>query len=307
MGKDILSVLDMRENLGFIIAESLKMKSEHAKKIVSKHPPFVNKNFALVFEKPSLRTKASFAVAIHQLGGACVFMGPEEVQVGKRESASDVGKVLSRYFDGIVYRGFSHENVVALAEGASIPVINALDELEHPCQAVADLMTLNEKKGVLKGKKLAYVGDSNNVCNSLLLACSVIGMDMSVASPTNYQPKQQIMSQVEKITSTSGAKIEVMTNPFKAVDNADVVYTDVWISMGQESDHEAKAKLLMPYQVSNKLMSKAKPDALFMHCMPAHRGLEVLPEVIDGDRSIVFDQAENRLYAHKAILELAMQ
>jgi ornithine carbamoyltransferase len=168
-------------------------------------------------------------------------------------------------------------------------------------------MTLNEKKGVLKGKKLAYVGDSNNVCNSLLLACSVIGMDMSVASPTNYQPKQQIMSQVEKITSTSGAKIEVMTNPFKAVDNADVVYTDVWISMGQESDHEAKAKLLMPYQVSNKLMSKAKPDALFMHCMPAHRGLEVLPEVIDGDRSIVFDQAENRLYAHKAILELAMQ
>jgi len=307
MGKDILSVLDMWENLGFIIAESLNMKGEHAKKIVSKHPPFVNKTFALVFEKPSLRTKASFAVAINQLGGNYVFMGPDEVQVGKRESASDVGKVLSRYFDGIVYRGFAHENVVALAEGASIPVINALDDLEHPCQAVADLMTLNEKKGVLKGKKLAYVGDSNNVCNSLLLACAVIGMDMSVASPSSYQPKQEIMSQVEKISSTSGAKIEVMTNPFKAVDNADVVYTDVWVSMGQESDREAKEKLLMPYQVSQKLMSKAKPDALFMHCMPAHRGMEVLPEVIDGDRSIVFDQAENRLHVHKAILELAMQ
>jgi ornithine carbamoyltransferase len=307
MGKDILSVLDMRENLGFIIAESLKMKSEHSKKIMRKNPPFVNKTFALVFEKPSLRTKASFAVAINQLGGATVFMGPDEVQVGKRESASDVGKVLSRYFDGIVYRGFSHENVVNLAEGASIPVINALDDLEHPCQAVADLMTLNEKKGVLKGKKLAYVGDSNNVCNSLLLACAVIGMDMSVASPTNYQPKQEIMSQVEKIASSSGAKIEVLTNPFKAVDNADVVYTDVWVSMGQESEREAKEKLMLPYQVSQKLMNKAKPDALFMHCMPAHRGLEVLPEVIDGDRSIVFDQAENRLHAHKAILELAMQ
>ena len=307
MGKDILSVLDMRENLGFIIAESLQMKSEHAKKVMRKNPPFVGKNFALVFEKPSLRTKASFAVAINQLGGSTIFMGPEEVRIGKRESASDVGKVLSRYFDCIIYRGFAHENTVALAEGASIPVINALDDLEHPCQAVADLMTLNEKKGVLKGKKLAYVGDSNNVCNSLLLACAVIGMDMAVASPTNYQPKQEILSQAEKIAVASGAKIEVITNPYKAVDNADVVYTDVWVSMGQESEREAKEKLLMPYQVSQKLMSKAKPDALFMHCMPAHRGLEVLPEVIDGERSIVFDQAENRLHAHKAILELAMQ
>jgi len=307
MGKDILSVLDMRENLGFIIAEALKMKSEHAKKIARKTVPLSNKTIALVFEKPSLRTKASFAVAISQLGGSMVFMGPDEVQIGKRESPSDVGKVLSRYFDGIIYRGFSHDNVVQLAEGASVPVINALDDLEHPCQAVADLMTLNEKKGVLKGKKLTYVGDSNNVCNSLLLACAVIGMDMSVAAPSSYQPKQEILSQAEKVASNSGAKIEVMTNPFKAVENADVIYTDVWVSMGQESEREAKEKLLMPYQVTSKLMAKAKPDAVFMHCLPAHRGLEVLPEVIDGEKSIVFDQAENRLHAHKAILESSMQ
>ena len=307
MGKDILSVLDMRENLGFIIAESLKMKSEQGKKVVKKNPPLSGKNIALVFEKPSLRTKSSFAVAINQLGGSTVCMGPEEVQVGKRESASDVGKVLSRYFDGIIYRGFAHENVLGLAEGASIPVINALDDLEHPCQAVADLMTLNEKKGVLKGKKLAYIGDSNNVCNSLLLACAVIGMDMSVASPTNYQPKQEILSKAESIASSSGAKIEVLTNPYKAADNADVIYTDVWISMGQEADREAKENTLLPYQVSPKLMAAAKADAVFMHCMPAHRGMEVLAEVIDGERSIVFDQAENRLHTHKAILELSMQ
>jgi len=307
MVKDILSVLDMRENLGFIIAESLKMKGEHARKAIRKNPPLLEKNFALVFEKPSLRTKASFAVAINQLGGSTVYMGPDEVQVGKRESASDVGKVLSRYFDGIIYRGFSHENIVNLAEGATIPVINALDDLEHPCQAVSDLMTLNEKKGVLKGKKLAFIGDSNNVCNSLLLASAIIGMDMSVASPTSFQPRQEILSQAMKIATTSGAKIEVITNPYKAAENADVIYTDVWVSMGQEDERDAKEKLLMPYQVNLKLMSKAKNDAVFMHCMPAHRGLEVLPEVIDGDRSIVFDQAENRLHTHKAILELAMQ
>jgi ornithine carbamoyltransferase len=297
----------MRENIGFIIAESIRIKHEHAKKVAMKNPPLVNKHVALVFEKPSLRTKASFSVAISQLGGLCTFMGPEEVKVEERESAEDVGKVLSRYFDLIVYRGFAHENVQKLADGANIPVINALDDLEHPCQAVADLMTLNEKKGVLKGKKLAYIGDGNNVCNSLLLASAIIGMNMAVASPTACRPNQGIVNEAEKIASSSGANIEIINNPFKAAEDADVIYTDVWVSMGQDKDREAKEKLLLPYQVTPKIMEKAKSDAVFMHCLPAHRGQEVLAEVIDGPQSIVFDQAENRLHAHKAIIELALQ
>ncbi len=307
MGKDILSMLDVKDNLGALIADSIRLKSEVGKKSIKKSPPLAHKNIALLFEKPSLRTKASFSVAVEQLGGSSTYMGPDEVQIGKRESASDVGKVLSRYFDAIVYRAFSHSTVVELADAASIPVINALDDLEHPCQAVGDLLTINEKKGGLKGKKLAFIGDGNNVCNSLLLGCATIGMDMTVASPSNHKPNQDFVSKAEELAKVSGSKIEVVTNPFKAAENADVVYTDVWVSMGQEAEREAKEKVFMPYQVTHRIMGKAKADAVFMHCLPAHRGLEVLHEVIDGEKSIVFDQAENRLHAQKAILLASMQ
>ena len=306
MGKDILSMLDVKDNLGALIADSIRLKSEIGKKSTKKSPPLAHKNIALLFEKPSLRTKASFSVAVAQLGGSSTYMGPEEVQIGKRETPSDAGKVLSRYFDAIVYRAFSHSTVVELAEAASIPVINALDDLEHPCQAVGDLLTINEKKGGLKGKKLAYIGDGNNVCNSLLLGCATIGMDMTVASPSNHKPNQGIVLKAEELAKVSGAKIEVVTNPFKAAEEADVVYTDVWVSMGQEAEREAKEKVFMPYQVTHRTMERAKADAVFMHCLPAHRGLEVLPEVIDGEKSIVFDQAENRLHAQKAILLASM-
>ena len=302
MGKDILSMIDVKDNLGALIADSIRLKSEVGKKSTKKSPPLAHKNIALLFEKPSLRTKASFSVAVEQLGGSSTYMGPEEVQIGKREAPSDAGKVLSRYFDAIVYRAFSHSTVVELAEAASIPVINALDDLEHPCQAVGDLLTINEKKGGLRGKKLAYIGDGNNVCNSLLLGCAIIGMDMMVASPSNHKPNQDIVLKAEELAKVSGAKIEVVTNPFKAAEDADVVYTDVWVSMGQEAEKEAKEKVFMPYQVTPRTMAKAKADAVFMHCLPAHRGLEVLSEVIDGEKSIVFDQAENRLHAQKAIL-----
>jgi len=302
MGKDILSILDVKDSLGALIADSARLKSEVGKKSTKKSPPLAHKNIALLFEKPSLRTKASFAVAVDQLGGRSTYMGPDEVQIGKRESPADAGKVLSRYFDAIVYRAFSHSTIVELAEAASVPVINALDDQEHPCQIIADLVTINEKKGGLHGRKLAYIGDGNNVCNSLLLGCAAIGMDMMVASPSNFKPKQEFVSKAEELAKASGSKVEVVTNPFKAAENADVVYTDVWVSMGQEGDREAKEKLFLPYQVTPKLMSKAKDDAVFMHCLPAHRGLEVLPEVIDGEKSIVFDQAENRLHAQKAIL-----
>jgi len=307
MSKDILSMLDVKDNLGALIADSIRLKSEVGKKSTKKSPPLAHKNIALLFEKPSLRTKASFSVAVEQLGGSSTYMGPEEVQIGKRETASDVGKVLSRYFDAIVYRAFSHSTVVELAEAASIPVINALDDLEHPCQAVGDLLTINEKKGGLKGKKLAYIGDGNNVCNSLLLGCATIGMDMTVASPSNHKPNQDFVLKAEELAKVSGAKIEVVTNPFKAAEDADVVYTDVWVSMGQEAEKEAKEKVFMPYQVTPRTMARAKADAVFMHCLPAHRGLEVLSEVIDGEKSIVFDQAENRLHAQKAILLASLQ
>jgi len=306
MGKDILSILDVKDSLGALIADSARLKSEVGKKSTKKSPPLANKNVALLFEKPSLRTKASFAVAVDQLGGRSTYMGPDEVQIGKRESPSDAGKVLSRYFDAIVYRAFSHSTVVELAEAASVPVINALDDKEHPCQVIADLVTINEKKGGLHGRKLAYIGDGNNVCNSLLLGCASIGMDMMVASPSNHRPKQEFVSKAEELAKASGAKIEIVTNPFKAAENADVVYTDVWVSMGQEADREAKEKIFLPYQITPRLMARAKDDAVFMHCLPAHRGFEVLPEVIDGEKSIVFDQAENRLHAQKAILLASM-
>jgi len=307
MAKDVLSVLDLKDGIESLIDNAIKTKSgEQGQKKTVKKLPFSDKNVVLLFEKPSLRTKASFAVAVHQLGGRAVFMGPDEVQIGKRESASDIGKVLSRYFDMIVYRAFSHKTMLELAEAASVPVINALDDLEHPCQILGDLVTIKEKKGAPKGLKLAYIGDGNNVCNSLLLGCALVGMNISVASPSSYKPKAEIVSEAEKLASNTGAKVEIGTNPFKAAENADVVYTDVWISMGQESEKEAKEKLFLPYQITEKVMAKAKQDAIFMHCMPAHRGSEVVAEVIDGPKSVVIDQAENRLHAQKAVLLFAL-
>jgi len=303
MAKDVLSVLDLKDSLELLIDNAIKMKTgEQGQKKTVKKLPLSDAEVVLLFEKPSLRTKASFAVAVHQLGGRAVYMGSEEVQIGKRESASDIGKVLSRYFDAIVYRAFSHKTMLELADAASVPVINALDDHEHPCQILGDLVTIKEKKGTLKGLKLAYIGDGNNVCNSLLLGCAIVGMNISVASPSSYRPKAEVVSEAEKLASNSGAKVEIGTNPFKAAENADVVYTDVWVSMGQEAEKEARQKVFMPYQVTEKVMGKAKPDAIFMHCMPAHRGLEVVADVIDGPKSVVIDQAENRLHAQKAVL-----
>ncbi|MDH4123254.1 MAG: ornithine carbamoyltransferase [Thermoplasmata archaeon] len=302
MTKDLLSINDLKDDLASVISDSIRLKTESGPKKSSKKSSMSGKNVVLLFEKPSLRTKASFAVAVQQLGGNAVYMSPDEVQIGKRESVSDVGKVLSRYFDVIVYRAFSHTTMVELAEAASAPVINALDDLEHPCQIVGDLMTIKEKKGDLKGLKLAYIGDGNNVCNSLLLGCAIVGMNISVASPTNHKPSEEVSNKAKELTSKSGSNVDILTNPFKAAENADIIYTDVWVSMGQESEREEKEKVFLPYQISEKTMSNAKPDAIFMHCLPAHRGLEVVPEVIDGPKSVIFDQAENRLHAQKGML-----
>lgn len=303
MKRDIISVLDMKDDFEAILQNAARMKkSMKEPKKGQRAEPLKGKVLGMVFEKPSLRTRVSFEVGMRQLGGSALYIGPDEVQIGKRESVSDVANVLSRYVDAIMYRAFSNQTMRELAKHASVPVINGLDDLEHPCQCAADLLTVMEKKQKLAGLTLVYVGDGNNVCNSLMLGCALVGMNMRAATPKDHRPNADILTKAQEIASQKGCRIEVMSNPFQAVEGADVVYTDTWVSMGQESEREAREKLFIPYQVNQKLVEKASKDFIFMHCLPAHRGLEVSAEVIDGPHSVVFDQAENRLHAQKAIL-----
>ncbi|HUV60985.1 MAG TPA: ornithine carbamoyltransferase [Thermoplasmata archaeon] len=298
--RDIISVLDMKDDLEKILEKALKMKTEPPK---GRRPePLKRKVLAMVFEKPSLRTRVSFEVGVSQLGGTALYIGPDEVQMGKRETVADVAKVLSGYADGIMYRAFSNEVMRELAKHATVPVINGLDDLEHPCQCAADLLTVLEKKKKLKGLQLTYVGDGNNVCNSLLLGCAITGMNMRAATPKTHAPNADILAKAQAIAKEKGCVVEVLSNPFEAAEGADVIYTDTWVSMGQESEKEARENMFLPYQVNAKLTEKANKDWIFMHCLPAHRGFEVSEEVIDGPHSVVFDQAENRMHAQKAIL-----
>jgi len=298
--RDIISVLDMKDDFENILASAVKMKKEPKKG--RKQDVLKGKVLGMVFEKPSLRTRVSFEVGMYQLGGRALYIGPDELSIGKRESVSDVANVLSRYVSAIMYRAFSNQTMKELAKHASVPVINGLDDIEHPCQCAADLLTVKEKKGKLKGLQLVYVGDGNNVCNSLLLGCALTGMDMRAATPKDYKPSADILAKAQEIAKEKGGKIETMSNPFQAVEGSDVVYTDTWVSMGQEAEKEQREKLFLPYQVNEKLVEKAGKDYIFMHCLPAHRGLEVSAEVIDGPHSVVFDQAENRMHAQKAML-----
>lgn len=298
--RDIISVLDMKNDFGKILDKALKMKTETPKG--RKPEPLKRKVLAMVFEKPSLRTRISFEVGMTQLGGTAIYISPNEVQIGKRETVADVAKVLSRYSDGIMYRAFSNEIMRELAKNATVPVINGLDDLEHPCQCAADLLTVLEKKKKLKGLQLTYVGDGNNVCNSLLLGCALSGMNMRAATPKSNAPNADILAKAQEIAKEKGCTVEVMSNPFEAADGADVIYTDTWVSMGQEAEKEERESLFLPFQVNSKLAEKAKKGWLFMHCLPAHRGYEVSEEIIEGPNSVVFDQAENRLHAQKAIL-----
>ncbi len=300
MKRDIISVLDMKNDFEDILASAVKMKKEPKKG--SKQDVLKGKVLGMVFEKPSLRTRISFEVGMAQLGGRALYIGPDEVSIGKRESVSDVANVLSRYVNAIMYRAFSNQTMRELAKHASVPVINGLDDLEHPCQCAADLLTVLEKKGKLKGLQLVYVGDGNNVCNSLLLGCALTGMNMRAATPKDFKPNADIVAKAQEIAKEKGGRIETLSNPFQAVEGADVIYTDTWVSMGQEVEKQAREKLFLPYQVNDKLAEKANKDYIFLHCLPAHRGLEVSAEVIDGPRSVVFDEAENRMHAQKAIL-----
>jgi ornithine carbamoyltransferase len=261
-----------------------------------------DKILAMIFEKPSLRTRVTFEVGMLQLGGEALYLAPSDIQMGTRETPYDVGKNLERWVDAIMIRAFSHQIAVDLAQASSKPVINALTDLLHPCQAMADFFTLKEKLGDLAHTKLAYIGDGNNVCHSLLFAAAKTGSKMSISTPSGFEPNPEILEQAKQDGQKTGFQVVVTSDPSEAVQEANAVYTDVWASMGQESEKEKRAQIFSSYQVNSKLMGHAKEDALFMHCLPAHRGEEVTDEILDSQRSIVFDQAENRLHVQKAIM-----
>ena len=295
-GEHFLSVTDLSAGeIRSLISDATANKNKWV-------PLLKNKTLALLFEKPSLRTRVSFEMAMRQLGGQAIYLSPAEVGLGGRESVPDVARVLGRYVDAIAARTFSHKTVKTLAEYAGVPVINALSDHEHPCQALADLTTIYEKKGELKGVTLAFIGDGNNVANSLMLASALTGMNIRIASPAGYTVKDSIVRQAQKYAKSSGAEIILTTKPREAVKGADIVYTDVWASMGQEAEAEKRRRVFAGFRVDKKLLSLAKKDAIFMHDLPAHRGEEVTDEVMESPQSVAFDQAENRLHAQKALL-----
>ena len=296
-GKDLLSVSDLSgEDIHLLISDAVDMKARGWFSSLSE------KVLALIFEKPSLRTRVSFEVAMRQLGGHAIHLSPAEVGLGRRESVSDVARVLSRYVDAIVARTFSHQTLEILASYSSVPVINALSDLEHPCQALADLLTIYEKKGELDGLTLAFIGDGNNVAHSLLLAASLMGMNFRIASPAGCRVQQGILALAQDYATGSGAEILCTEEPHLAVSRADVVYTDVWTSMGQEAEAEERRRIFAGYQVNSELLSLAKEDAILMHPLPAHSGEEVADGILDSLQSVVFDQAENRMHLQKALL-----
>jgi len=299
MKKDFICIKDLTageiEEL-FALTDKLKQEKDKYSGLLR------GKTLALIFQKPSNRTRVSFEVGMYQLGGNSIYLSPGEINLGVRETIKDVAKTLSRYVDGIVIRTFAHNNVVELAEHASIPVINGLSDLLHPCQALADIYTIREKCKKLRGVNLGYVGDGNNVCHSLLYGSSRVGININVATPAGYGPKASIVKEAQALAKGSGAVIKLFHKPQDAVKNADVVYTDVWASMGQEKETEKRKKAFRGFQINQNLLKVAGRGALIMHCLPAHRGEEITDEVIDSSCSIVFDQAENRMHVQKAIL-----
>jgi len=304
MKKYLTSIQDLtRQEIEYLFEVALTMKGSkgHLTDILK------GKSVGLVFQKPSNRTRVSFEVAIWQLGGNCIYLGPEEIKLGERETTADVAKTLSRYLDGIVARTHSHQDVLDLAKYATVPVVNGLSDLFHPCQALADLLTVKEKLNRLKVDRikevtLAYVGDGNNVCHSLMIGAAKLGLRMNIATPKGYEPKKEVVNIARSLAEQSEAQIHITNVPQDAVRGAHVIYTDVWTSMGQEAETQQRLTDFKEFQIDKNLTLLAHRDFLFMHCLPAHRGEEVTDEIIDGPHSVVFDQAENRLHIQKAIL-----
>jgi len=304
-GKSLIEINHLTlEEIYQIFDLSASLKQERL--IGKKHHVLEGKKLGMIFSKPSTRTRVSFEVGIYELGGIGLYFNQNDLQLKKSESVSDTAKVLSRYLDGIMIRTFDHQDVIDLATYGSIPVINGLTDLHHPCQVLTDLFTVLEKKRTLRGLKLAYIGDGNNMAHSLLHGCSKVGMDISIASPSGYKPLDFVVKESMENAKYMGSKIEILEDPIEAVKNADVIYTDVWASMGQEKEAEERKKKFMKYQVNPELVKHAKEDYLFMHCLPAHRGDEVVDEVADSSNSVIFDEAENRLHVQKAIMALVM-
>jgi ornithine carbamoyltransferase len=300
-GRDLLSIRDLSpDELDMLIQTALSMKHDGS-------PPLLEgKTAALVFEKPSLRTRVSFEVGMKQLGGSAIYLSQAEVGLGQREPVEDVARVLSRYVAAIVARTYAQETLVGLAAAADVPVVNALSDDEHPCQALADLLTVRERKGRLAGIRIAFIGDGNNVSASLAVASGLAGAEFIIASPSEYSLPSEVVATAREWARRTGGAVETVLSPEEAARGADVVYTDVWTSMGQESERRARVEAFQGYQVDAELMSMAKPDAIVMHDLPAHRGEEITNDVIEGSQSVVFEQAENRLHAQKALLAAIM-
>ncbi len=304
-GRDFLSLHDFTtEEIYQILdlAAELKEKQKNGET----HHILKGKTLGMIFEKSSTRTRVSFEVGMYQLGGSALFLSNRDLQIGRGEPIRDTARVLSRYLDGIMIRTFEGAKVEELAEFASIPVINALTDEEHPCQVLADLQTIREHKGELKGLKMVYIGDGNNMVNSLMHGCAKVGMDISVATPAGYEPMASMIAEAMEDAQAFGSKVEITQDILAAAKDADVVYTDVWASMGQEGEAEKRQQAFKDYQVNAAVMAVAKPDAIVLHCLPAHRGEEITDEVIESKQSVVFDEAENRLHAQKAVMALLM-
>ncbi len=304
-GRSIASLRDLtREEIEEILKMAGLLKSQLRNGV--EHYLLRGKTLAMIFEKPSTRTRVSFEVGMWQLGGYALYLSANDLQLGRGESIADTARTLSRYVDGIMARVFHHQNILDLIKYSSVPVINGLSDFTHPCQGLADLFTIYEKKGNFSGIKLAYIGDATNVAHSLIYGCSKMGINITLGCPEEFGPHPEVISEARKEAKKYGCEIVVTDDPKEAVRDADIVYTDVWTSMGKEKEHKKRLKIFKPYQVNSNLVNLAKKDFLFMHCLPAHRGEEVTDEIADSKHSIIFDQAENRLHTQKALMVLIM-
>lgn len=302
---DLISLHDLTaEEVQNLLKLGLKLKDELKKGIP--HPILKGKTLGMIFTKSSTRTRVSFEVGMTQLGGYPLFLSSNDIQLGRGETIHDTAKVLERYLDGIMIRTYAHSDVIELADEANIPVINALTDLLHPCQVLADLMTAYEHKGRLEGLKFAYIGDGNNMAHSIMYGCAKAGLDCAIATPADYACDGEVVENAKADFKASGRSLILTEDPEEAIKGADIVYTDTWVSMGQEAEKAERQRIFMPYQVNGELFSHAADDAVFMHCLPAYRGFEVTEDVIDGPQSVIFDEAENRLHAQKAVMATLM-
>lgn len=304
-GKDFLSLIDCTTEEIYLLLDIAKRLKQETK-IGIEHKVLKDKVFVMIFSKPSLRTRVSFDVGIHQLGGTSIVLKQDEINLGVRETIADTARTISRYADGVMIRTFAHSDVVEFAEAATIPVINGLTDSSHPCQILADLLTIREKFGQFENLKLTYLGDGNNIAHSLLIGCALVGMDVTIGCPAGFNPEKEYVNKAEEIAIKTGSKIEISNDPVEAVKHANVVYTDVWASMGQESEAEKRKQLFKDFQVNAKLLENASDDVIVLHCLPAHREEEISEEILEKNADVIFEQAENRLHAQKAIMASRM-